>query len=230
MTWYQERPATPALLIWEPTFAEISGGGDLGYTTGPWQFKPDSTAPLFSTFGHYVSVWKKYPDRKWRVVIDVGIVHAKPETVTDELAFPTLRQRRKASNMNLEKERIKLLDTDRVFAHTSATQGALAAFMSYAAEDVRFYRMNSLPAIGKEKVRAVLSEKSGLLNWQPMTVELSRTGDLGYTYGSAEFKQRADGSEPVARSYYLRIWRKQPDGVWKVVLDLDSPVPPNEGH
>lgn len=227
-TWYQERPATPVLLMWEPTFAEISSGGDLGYTTGPWQFKPDSTAAQFSAFGHYVSVWKKNPDGKWRVVIDVGIEYAKPEASTGELTFPALRQRRNASSVNLEKERIKLLDTDRAFAHTSATQGVVAAFMAYAGEDIRFYRMNALPVIGKEKVRAVLSEKNGLLTWQAMAAELSRTADLGYTYGNAEFKQRADDNERVDLSYYLRIWRKQPDGAWKVVLDIDNPAPPAE--
>src|SRR5262245_51009985 len=37
--WYQDRPESGGHLSWEPAFAEISRGGDLGYTTGPWSFR-----------------------------------------------------------------------------------------------------------------------------------------------------------------------------------------------
>src|SRR6266850_8025432 len=43
--WMQEHPLPPSparpVLSWQPIFAAVSGAGDLGYTTGPWQFKPD---------------------------------------------------------------------------------------------------------------------------------------------------------------------------------------------
>src|SRR5437016_5518234 len=43
--WMQEHPlpasTTRSLLSWQPIFAAVSRAGDLGYTTGPWQFKND---------------------------------------------------------------------------------------------------------------------------------------------------------------------------------------------
>jgi ketosteroid isomerase-like protein len=226
--WYQERPATPALLTWEPAFAEISRAGDLGYTTGPWEFKPDSAKDGPSTYGHYVSVWKKQPDGAWRVVIDVGIVHPKPETPAAGPTFPAMTKRKAAPSVDVEAERAALLNVDRAFAKASASQGAVVAFTSFVADDARFYRMNTFPLIGKEKARSALSEKPGLLTWQPIAADLSRAGDLGYTYGSAEFKPTANDNGAVESSCYLRIWRKDTNGAWKVVLDLDSPIPPAE--
>jgi ketosteroid isomerase-like protein len=59
-------------LSWEPTTATASKGGDLGYTSGTYQFSmsgPDGK-PLPDT-GKYVVVWKKDARGKWKVVADI---------------------------------------------------------------------------------------------------------------------------------------------------------------
>jgi ketosteroid isomerase-like protein len=53
--------------------------------------------------------------------------------------------------------------------------------------------------------------------------EVSRGGDLGFTYGRCDLTD-TDGSVQ-STSYYLRIWKRMPDGAWKIVLDIDSPAP-----
>src|ERR1043165_4031926 len=37
--WFTENPGATTQLSWEPEFADISAGGDLGYTTGPWEVR-----------------------------------------------------------------------------------------------------------------------------------------------------------------------------------------------
>ena len=37
--WTQENPAPTGQLSWAPEFADIATGGDLGYTTDPWELR-----------------------------------------------------------------------------------------------------------------------------------------------------------------------------------------------
>ncbi|MGD2152685.1 MAG: hypothetical protein PVG79_05410, partial [Gemmatimonadales bacterium] len=42
--WLRQAPETPGLLSWEPVVADVSAAGDLGYTTGPWEYRQDPKA------------------------------------------------------------------------------------------------------------------------------------------------------------------------------------------
>jgi ketosteroid isomerase-like protein len=62
---------TAHLLSWRPTSAEVSAGGDLGYTIGRWEWGPRSGgAP--ERRGTYVTIWRKEADGRWKVMLDVG--------------------------------------------------------------------------------------------------------------------------------------------------------------
>src|SRR5438128_4856754 len=41
---WSERQPRKGLLSWEPVLADVSRAGDLGYTTGPWEFRPNGPA------------------------------------------------------------------------------------------------------------------------------------------------------------------------------------------
>jgi ketosteroid isomerase-like protein len=53
--------------------------------------------------------------------------------------------------------------------------------------------------------------------------DISASGDLGYTYGTYEFRAK-DGKLIVEHGKYTSIW-KQRDGKWKVVLDMGNASP-----
>ncbi len=60
-------------LTWEPTRAEVIGGGDLGYTVGRYQLSGrDTEGKLVHRTGSYLTTWRKQPDGSWKVVSDVG--------------------------------------------------------------------------------------------------------------------------------------------------------------
>lgn len=69
---------TPALeggnrLEWEPTEADVSSSGDLGYTIGRYESSAvDSDGNQQSGRGLYVTIWKKQADGAWKVVVDIG--------------------------------------------------------------------------------------------------------------------------------------------------------------
>jgi ketosteroid isomerase-like protein len=56
---------------WHPDKAGVAQSGELGYTSGfyDWSFK-DKSGKIVSDTGKYLTVWKKQPDGKWKVLFD----------------------------------------------------------------------------------------------------------------------------------------------------------------
>ena len=74
--WMRENPLPPSTtrpwLAWQPIFAFVSSAGDLGYTTGPWQYKKDIKDAQPTAFGNFMTVWKKQADGTWKYIVDLG--------------------------------------------------------------------------------------------------------------------------------------------------------------
>ncbi len=217
-----EQPEDRGKLTWTPLFAEVSAAGDLGYTTGPYEYRPLDGDRI--GYGHYISVWRKPANGKWRVVIDLGIVHDRPEGLPTEVGSPApagaLPQ-----NPDVADLRAGLLSSDTAFSGVAADKGVLAAYEAYAADDIRFYRMFRFPQVGKPAMRSALLNLAGRLTWRVSGGEVAASGDLGVTYGVAEFLQgNVQGVSPDPGSY-VRLWRRGPEG-WRVVLDVVNQLPP----
>ncbi len=75
---WKGRPESPALLTWYPTFADLSLAGDLGYSTGPWEIRPNAEAKEAGAHGHFVTLWKKQRDGSWKAMFDQGARTPKP--------------------------------------------------------------------------------------------------------------------------------------------------------
>ena len=79
-------------LVWEPERAEVSNGGDLGYTTGTYQsVTRDSVGVLTTVSGKYVSIWRRQDDGTWRVEMDLGNPVTQPEVVPTSTDIGDLR-------------------------------------------------------------------------------------------------------------------------------------------
>lgn len=60
-------------LTWQPTYAEGSATGDLGYTYGRYQSTGrDAAGAVTRGTGSYVTVWRKQTDGTWKVALDIG--------------------------------------------------------------------------------------------------------------------------------------------------------------
>jgi ketosteroid isomerase-like protein len=70
----QSRPDKNIHLRWVPVSAEASG--NLGYTFGKWELR--ITGKDTMQYGTYVTIWKKFPDGKWRFILDGGNDTPKP--------------------------------------------------------------------------------------------------------------------------------------------------------
>lgn len=61
---------------------------------------------------------------------------------------------------------------------------------------------------------------AGRLAWAPIASGI--TGEIGFTVGRATFT----GARPEDgfRTTYVTVWRRQPDGAWKILFDTGRPV------
>src|SRR3954466_16001504 len=55
---WTERERRKGLLSWEPEYADVARAGDLGWTTGPWEFRPNGPEDKPVAFGEYFTIWK----------------------------------------------------------------------------------------------------------------------------------------------------------------------------
>jgi ketosteroid isomerase-like protein len=214
-SWYRSQAASTATLVWEPEFADVSASNDLGYTAGPWAYRPDSTVQA-SSFGHYVSVWRRGADREWEVAIDAAVAHARvarPQSIVTATRYPP------ADEITQQEALAAVQQEERDFVE-AVSRGVEDAFDTFASDDVVVLRDGDLPAHGRDKMRVLLAKRSGTYRMQPISAEASRAGDLGFTIGRCEVTYH----DKTSTSYTLRIWKRMPDGAWKIVLDLDSPA------
>ncbi|MDQ2937596.1 MAG: nuclear transport factor 2 family protein [Acidobacteriota bacterium] len=226
--WMTEHPLPRSekrdLLSWQPTFADIAGVGDMGYTTGPWQYKSDIHDAKPIAFGDFLTVWKKQADGSWKFAIDLGISNAQPDQPTGEWR-PAKNYKRASPGrlINATSEASTLLARDRQFSTVSESSGAQKAFLLYASPEVRVFRNGKFPLIGEKTAATVLPSLGGSWTWVPAFADVSMSGDLGYTYGTYQLVT-ADSSPKVTETgNYFRIWKKS-GKTWKVVADVADPV------
>jgi ketosteroid isomerase-like protein len=227
--WWSERAVRPGVLSWRPVFADVARSGEMGYTTGPWEFREKSLEDKPVAFGQFVTVWKRQADGVWKVAIDLGTSNPAPpaaETAATEVKFPASSKVDKKLKLKTdgEAERAALVKVEDDFAKRVAAKKTVDAFLSFLAGDVRLFRTDAFPATGRETARALLLQKPGVLSWHPTKADVSRSGDLGYTYGAYEF-HADDVKASVESGNYLRIWKRQANGKWMVVLDILNPIP-----
>jgi len=114
--------------------------------------------------------------------------------------------------------KVEILETDRAFSALSQSKGLRNAFMDFIDNDAVLLRPNSLPLAGGQAMDLIIRSNDSLsvLTWEPKKVEISNSGDLGYTYGV--YSRKPGNEDTVYFGTYVTIWKRQPGGKWKFVL------------
>ena len=87
---------------------------------------------------------------------------------------------------------------------------------------------NKAPAVeGRDSIRKefqeMLSQTGGSFNFTNTSVEVARSGDLAWEHGVYQFTGSDKKGKPVTeKGKYLTVWKKQADGSWKAVADMDN--------
>lgn len=221
--WWTEQSPRKGLLSWTPVFADVSRAGDLGYTTGPWEFRPNGPDDQPVAFGQYFTIWKKQNDGSWKAMLDRGVGSQKPFPAKI-VQFPLNdEESTDKPKGDYAAGRESLLKLEREFSERSASKGAVSAFEFYLANDARLLRQGASLITNKGAALVFVSGSAGRLTWEPAFADIAASADFGYTYGSFELRNR---NTVVERGSYARGWKKQ-GGKWQVVIDVMSPDPKN---
>jgi ketosteroid isomerase-like protein len=217
------QPAREGRLTWYPSFATLAQAGDLGCTTGPWTFQPGGSDNDPIAHGYFVSLWRVQPDGSWKVELDCGITCPPPPVPIEPLRPEAISEQRLAETVSFDPDQVclSLLSVERALTDEMAHDEAAAAYDRNSADEAQIYRADVEPYRGRAMIRDDFKSLPGVIVWQPIDVRASRSGDLGYVYGLAQF--RPDGRSDPIESCYLRVW-KQIDGGWHVLVDVDFPA------
>jgi ketosteroid isomerase-like protein len=124
-------------------------------------------------------------------------------------------------------EAARLLAADRAVAADSLLHGTAAAFHASMSEDALELPANDAPVQGSGRIRDRLDGLGAqVLDWMPRRAEVSRSLDLGWTWGEWRLLRSAASGQVLARGKYLKVWKRGADGAWKLAADIANQADP----
>lgn len=119
-----------------------------------------------------------------------------------------------------------LVEAERAFARRSLEVGWREAFLEFFADDGLSFAPG--PGNARERLRqrpATTRPIPYSLDWWPVFAGISHAGDMGFTTGPSVGVDNTKPGGPPHYGYYFSVWKKQPDGAWKVALDVGTQSP-----
>ena len=203
---WEARTATTAKLEWAPEWAEVSAGGDFGYTSGPWRYTPEGSDKP-TVFGHYLSVWQKQQDGKWKLLIDHGVTHTE-QPMPDKVVRRGSISAGAAPLWPVGMAELRKAD---LVAPGQVSDSMISS---------DFLRLrNGRPPDSRSESEAILEPATGRIE---SAAVIAQSSDLAVTWGGGK-------GEPN----WLRVWRRpaagDPPGLgWRLAVDM-SQAAPNTG-
>jgi uncharacterized protein (TIGR02246 family) len=134
--------------------------------------------------------------------------------------------------VNLVAEEKAIRDTETQFAKAAAAKD-VDQVVAFYAEDAVLLPPGEDMATGKAAIRASWAELLALpeleLTWTPTKIEVAKSGDLAYDFGTYAMSHKdAAGKVVNDRGKYETVWKKGATGGWKAAVDTnnsDQPAP-----
>ena len=211
---YEKMPNQPSVLSWWPVYADIAASGDFGYTTGPFEVRPQATTDAPVAFGQFTSVWRKTSTGEWKVLADVGITHPAPnQPAATTLIEPAVAIRKSLAAPDTAASQQELLGLEADIARVAGSQSLGTAYRQVLAPTgaVRLYRAGSLPYVGPA-ARTFAATQTARATYTSVKAVASASNDLGFTYGYAQYQQQ--------NGPFLRIWKRDSNRVCKLVHEV----------
>src|SRR5258708_1906378 len=125
-----------------------------------------------------------------------------------------------------------LLELEGRFAKAVETGGG-KAFSAWFADDGVTLNNGKPAVLGRTAIaaQAQWDPKTYQLTWTPQGAQMGPSNDMGFTWGLYEGRSKdKNGGPGVITGRYFTVWKKLPDGTWKVALDASANEPPATGE
>jgi len=126
----------------------------------------------------------------------------------------------------------RMASTERAFAASAAEIGVRDAFLTFFADDAVSLAAgadgaHATLARARDHLRALAPPTLPILTrlmWEPFTGHVSVDGTMGWLTGGY-VNLNLVSNEVVAHGAYFSVWKRQPDGLWRVWLDQGVSLP-----
>lgn len=127
-----------------------------------------------------------------------------------------------AADREADERAIRNLDAD--WSKAAAAKDADKVMFFYA-DDATIFVPNEPMATGKPSIRVewtkLFASPSFALSFAPSRVDVSKSGDMAYEYGTYSMTLNDPQGKPLNdRGKYVVVWKKQSDSNWKAVADI----------
>lgn len=121
----------------------------------------------------------------------------------------------------------EMIAADKAFAKMADQESVPAAFGEYAAADVRMFPEGEHSYQGRDAMVRRFADwpADATMEWEPLGGMAASSGDFGFTWGTYVFISQGEDGPVVEHGKYVSIWRKEPDGEWKFVVDIGNASP-----
>jgi ketosteroid isomerase-like protein len=215
---HKDKPRAPGTLSWGPAWVAAPASGDIAFSSGPWEYRNPADTSSTPATGWFFTAWRKQADGRWLVEADLGVdaplTYVDPAEVEDGLGASSPAKPSRPRDAAAARGKIASAEHALGAAGASALGPAVAAV---ADPSIRVYRDGSVPARGRDAGGALLIADARKATCVAARVAAAGSGDLGYAYGTCTPAGGAPDAKPFG---YLRVWRRQGDGSWKVFVDV----------
>ena len=123
----------------------------------------------------------------------------------------------------------KLMEISREWSKVAATND-IEKTLSLWADDALIMSPGQPSLKGKEAIRQMVEGSSTIpgfkISWEPISAEVSASGDLAYLIEQNQITMSDSLGNPVTEyNKSVTVWRKSTDGSWKNVVDMWNSIP-----
>jgi ketosteroid isomerase-like protein len=128
-------------------------------------------------------------------------------------------------------ESAALLARDAEWASAAAAGADVERIVSYWSDDAAIVPPGQPIVEGKAAIRAFVADSLRIpgfrVHWVSDRVSFSPDGGLAYMRSTNEFTVPGpDGTLVTLRGRAITVWRRDPDGEWRCVVDIWNDAPP----